>query len=37
MTVRSKKQLGQHFLVDENLLGVISRLAELEPHDVAVD
>ena len=24
-----KKQLGQHFLVDENILGVIERLAEL--------
>ena len=26
-----KKALGQHFLVDENILGVIGRLAELEP------
>ena len=30
MTVRAKKQLGQHFLVDENILGVIGRLAELD-------
>ena len=30
MTVIPKKQLGQHFLVDENILGVIGRLAELE-------
>jgi 16S rRNA (adenine1518-N6/adenine1519-N6)-dimethyltransferase len=37
MTVRPKKALGQHFLVDENLLGVIGRLAELEPHDVVVE
>ena len=27
--VRSKRELGQHFLVDENILGVIGRLAEL--------
>ncbi len=33
MTVRPKKQLGQHFLVDENILGVIGRLAELSPGD----
>jgi len=26
----AKKELGQHFLVDENLLGVIGRLAQLE-------
>ena len=31
MSVRPKKQLGQHFLVDENILGVIERLAELGP------
>jgi len=29
----AKKRLGQHFLVDENLLGVIGRLAELGPDD----
>ena len=28
-----KHNLGQHFLVDENLLGVIERLAELNPAD----
>ncbi len=28
-----KPRLGQHFLVDENLLGVIGRLAALEPAD----
>ena len=26
-----KRELGQHFLVDENILGVIGRLAELAP------
>ena len=33
----AKKDLGQHFLVDENLLGVIGRLAELEPDDVVLE
>jgi len=33
----AKKELGQHFLVDENLLGVIGRLAELEPSDVVLE
>ena len=37
MTVRPKKSLGQHFLVDENILGVIDRLAELEPTDVVLE
>ena len=37
MTVVPKKGLGQHFLVDENLLGVIGRLAELEPSDVVLE
>ena len=32
-----KKELGQHFLVDENLLGVIGRLAELGPEDVVLE
>jgi 16S rRNA (adenine1518-N6/adenine1519-N6)-dimethyltransferase len=32
-----KRELGQHFLVDENLLGVIGRLAELGPDDVALE
>ena len=31
------KELGQHFLVDENILGVIGRLAELDPHDVVLE
>jgi len=33
----AKKQLGQHFLVDENLLGVIGRLAELHPDDCVLE
>jgi 16S rRNA (adenine1518-N6/adenine1519-N6)-dimethyltransferase len=37
VTVIPKKQLGQHFLVDENILGVIGRLAELEADDVALE
>ena len=31
------KELGQHFLVDENILGVIGRLAELAPTDVVLE
>ena len=37
MTVTPKKQLGQHFLADENILGVIGRLAELGPADVVLE
>jgi 16S rRNA (adenine1518-N6/adenine1519-N6)-dimethyltransferase len=37
VSVRPKKQLGQHFLVDENILGVIERLAELGPADVVLE
>jgi len=37
MTVIPKKALGQHFLVDDNILGVIGRLAELEPSDVVLE
>jgi 16S rRNA (adenine1518-N6/adenine1519-N6)-dimethyltransferase len=37
MSVRPKKELGQHFLVDENILGVIERLAGLEPGDVVLE
>jgi 16S rRNA (adenine1518-N6/adenine1519-N6)-dimethyltransferase len=33
----AKKELGQHFLVDENILGVIGRLAELTPEDVVLE
>jgi 16S rRNA (adenine1518-N6/adenine1519-N6)-dimethyltransferase len=37
VSVRPKKELGQHFLVDQNVLGVIGRLAELEPEDVVLE
>ncbi len=37
MTVVPRKALGQHFLVDENILGVIERLAELAPEDVVLE
>ena len=33
----AKKELGQHFLVDENLLAVIDRFAELGPEDVVLE
>jgi 16S rRNA (adenine1518-N6/adenine1519-N6)-dimethyltransferase len=32
-----KRELGQHFLVDENILGVIGRLARLAPSDVVLE
>lgn len=37
MRVLPKKELGQHFLVDENILGVIGRLAQLEAGDVVLE
>ena len=37
MTVVPKKELGQHFLVDENILRVIARLAELSHDDVVLE
>ena len=37
MTVSPKKTLGQHFLVDENIVGVIGRLSALEPDDVVLE
>jgi 16S rRNA (adenine1518-N6/adenine1519-N6)-dimethyltransferase len=37
VSVRPKKALGQHFLVDVNLLAVIGRLAELGPNDVVLE
>lgn len=37
MSVAPKKSLGQHFLVDPNILTVITRLAELEPEDVVLE
>lgn len=35
--VAPNRELGQHFLVDENILGVIGRLAELEGDDVVLE
>jgi 16S rRNA (adenine1518-N6/adenine1519-N6)-dimethyltransferase len=37
MSVRAKKELGQHFLVDENILGVIGRLSGLGDKDVVLE
>ncbi|MDX6424429.1 MAG: rRNA (adenine1518-N6/adenine1519-N6)-dimethyltransferase [Gaiellaceae bacterium] len=37
MSTAPKKELGQHFLVDENILGVIGRLAELDVEDVVLE
>jgi 16S rRNA (adenine1518-N6/adenine1519-N6)-dimethyltransferase len=37
VNVVPKKSLGQHFLVDENILGVIGRLADLQPRDVVLE
>jgi 16S rRNA (adenine1518-N6/adenine1519-N6)-dimethyltransferase len=35
--VRPKRDLGQNFLIDSNILGVIERAAELQPGDVALE
>jgi 16S rRNA (adenine1518-N6/adenine1519-N6)-dimethyltransferase len=37
VNVTPKKSLGQHFLVDENILGVIGRLADLQAQDVVLE
>ena len=37
LPVIPNRDLGQHFLVDENILGVIGRLAELEQDDVVLE
>jgi hypothetical protein len=37
VSLSPKKSLGQHFLVDDNILDVIGRLAELEPDDVVLE
>jgi len=37
LPVTPNRELGQHFLVDDNILGVIGRLAELEPDDVVLE
>jgi len=35
--VRPNRELGQHFLVDDNILEVIGREAELDPGDVVLE
>src|SRR3954452_13920127 len=35
--VRPNRELGQNFLIDDNLLGVIGRLAELDAGDVVLE
>ena len=35
--VRPNRELGQNFLIDDNVLGVIGRLAELDPRDVVLE
>ena len=37
MNIAPRKSLGQHFLVDPNILRVIGRLAELQPEDVVLE
>ena len=37
LPVAPNRELGQHFLVDENILGVIGRLAELDGDDVVLE
>ena len=37
MRLTPRKDLGQHFLVDDNILRVIERLAELQPDDVVLE
>jgi len=37
VTVAPKKALGQHFLVDENILGVIERMSDLAATDVVLE
>jgi 16S rRNA (adenine1518-N6/adenine1519-N6)-dimethyltransferase len=35
--VRPKRDLGQNFLIDSNILGVIERAADLDPSDVVLE
>jgi 16S rRNA (adenine1518-N6/adenine1519-N6)-dimethyltransferase len=37
VNVAPRKRLGQHFLVDENIVRVIERLADLQPDDVVLE
>jgi 16S rRNA (adenine1518-N6/adenine1519-N6)-dimethyltransferase len=36
-SVRPNRELGQHFLIDDNILRVIGALAELDPADVVLE
>jgi 16S rRNA (adenine1518-N6/adenine1519-N6)-dimethyltransferase len=35
--IRPNRELGQHFLIDDNILRVIGRAAELSPNDVVLE
>ncbi|MEY2516497.1 MAG: rRNA (adenine1518-N6/adenine1519-N6)-dimethyltransferase, partial [bacterium] len=35
--IRPKRELGQNFLIDSNMLGVIERAAELQADDVVLE
>ena len=35
--IRPDRELGQNFLIDSNILGVIGRAAELSPEDVVLE
>jgi 16S rRNA (adenine1518-N6/adenine1519-N6)-dimethyltransferase len=35
--IRPNRELGQNFLIDDNILGVIDRAAELDPEDVVLE
>jgi 16S rRNA (adenine1518-N6/adenine1519-N6)-dimethyltransferase len=35
--IRPNRELGQNFLIDDNILGVIGRAAKLEPDDVVLE
>jgi 16S rRNA (adenine1518-N6/adenine1519-N6)-dimethyltransferase len=37
LPVRPNRELGQHFLVDDNILGVIGRLADVAAEDVVLE
>jgi 16S rRNA (adenine1518-N6/adenine1519-N6)-dimethyltransferase len=37
VSIAPKKRLGQHFLVDENILGVIGRMSDLHASDVVLE
>lgn len=36
-SIRPRRDLGQNFLIDSNILGVTERLAELQPEDVVLE